>query len=102
MELREGQEFRALREVDVNVLTHWDAPFTGGGKGLLPAGSIVRVAYDPPETAAAVGCGVQDSAALESRFVTEIDRTHPKYAGYSLSIDRVMLLRDFELITIAP
>jgi hypothetical protein len=96
MEIREGQCFRALRDVEVAALTHWDAPFTGGGHGVLPAGSIVRVAYDPPATATAIGCSVEHADRLEARFVAEVDRAHPKYAGYSLSIMRDMLRRDFE------
>lgn len=95
--IREGQRYRALRDIEVNALTHWEAPFTGGAKGVLPAGAIVVVAFDPPETATAVGCDPADARALESRFVAEADRMHPKYAGYSLSILRTTLTDAFEL-----
>lgn len=100
--IREGQHYRARHDIEVNALTHWEAPYTGGARGVLPAGAVVIVAFDPPETAMAVGCDPVDARALESRFVTEVDRTHPRYAGYSLSIMREVLLRDFEAIPPPP
>ncbi len=95
--IREGQRYRAVRDIEVNALTHWEAPFTGGSRGILPAGAVVVVAFDPPQTATAVGCAPIDALALESRFVPEADRAHPKYAGYSLSVPRATFGDDFEL-----
>ena len=96
-EIRGGQRYRALRDVEVNALTHWEAPFTGGAKGVVPAGTVVIVAFDPPEMATAIGCDPADAKALEAGFVPEADRTHPKYAGFSLSILRTTLAEAFEL-----
>ena len=37
------EEFEAIADVEVDYLLHWQAPFTGSGKGMLPRGTRIRV-----------------------------------------------------------
>ena len=39
----DGDIFEAVHDTPVEYLTHWKAPFTGGGTGVLPAGTKFRV-----------------------------------------------------------
>lgn len=95
-----GDRFRVVKAIQVRPLTHWHAPFTGGGRpGSLLPGEVVRVFSDTPALAFGVGCVVDPEErlrALEIEFVEEEDRAHPKYAGYSFVIDFNTLLESFE------
>jgi hypothetical protein len=85
----EGQRWVAAVDVAVHGLTHWDAPYTGGFSGVLPAGSVVIVLDDPPPIATAVGCRPEAYAELEALLVPASDRSEPRYDSYSLSIDLI-------------
>lgn len=86
MSIRAGQRYRAVHDLEVIAMTHWNAPFTGGHEGVLPAGEIFTIAIDPPESATAAYCDPARYDELHARFVPPEDREHPKYSGYSLSI----------------
>jgi hypothetical protein len=38
-----GEIYEAIHDVEIGCLTHWRAPFTGGQRVLLPAGTKLRV-----------------------------------------------------------
>ncbi len=40
---RNGEVYEAIEDTPVRFLTHWRAPFTDGGEGVLPQGTRVRV-----------------------------------------------------------
>lgn len=98
--VRGGDRFRVTRAIEVSCLTHWNAPFTGGGnRGVLRPNEIIRVLSDPGTFAWAAAC-VPDSEErarqLEAEFVPEEDRRDPKYAGFSFVIGLADLARSFE------
>lgn len=97
-EVKGGQRFRALADFPANALTQWDAPFTGGSSGVLPAGELVEVLDDPVPGFPAVGCRPVRYEALHTRFVSEEDRAAPKYSGYYLVIALEDLVERFERI----
>jgi len=92
-----GEVYEALHDVQVRFVTHWRAPFTGGGSGLLPAGSRVRVEVYFTQEPISVYAQALDPN-LETMLVPMEDRSAPKYGGYSLSITTEQLNRDFSLL----
>ena len=60
MRIRKGQRYRALEDLSVKFLTHWKAPFTGGGRAMMPAGTAFTVVADPPWFTFSVRCVPDD------------------------------------------
>ena len=96
--IRKNQRYRTLCDLEVGVLTHYRAPFTGGGRGTLPAGEVFKIAFDPPEHATAASCDPENFEALHERFVEPDERAWHNYSGYSLTIDLDAIRRDCELV----
>jgi hypothetical protein len=40
---KKGDVYEAIQDINVNYMTAWAAPYTGGGKGILHAGDRVLV-----------------------------------------------------------
>jgi hypothetical protein len=91
--VRKGQRFRTREDLEVLYVTRWKTSFTGGGKGRLPAGTLLTVNEDPPAGATAASCDPDNAAQLEPTLVPQAERIDEKYAGFSLTID-VDVLRD--------
>jgi hypothetical protein len=83
--VREGERFVARSDVEVLVMTHWLAPFTGGHKAVLPAGTTIVARSDQMPDVPGFNCVPEDYAGLEPILVPEEDRNANKYGGYSLS-----------------
>lgn len=96
---RNGEVFEAQSEMQIDYLTHWAAPFTGGGKYLLRKGTRIRVSVMPfdPEPIGVYAAPLD--AALEKEIVPEAERTGPKYGGFSLFVKTDRLNREFRQIT---
>jgi hypothetical protein len=97
--VRKGERYRTLRDLEVGVLTHYRAPFTGGGRAILPAGEIFTVAIDPPAHAVAASCDPQRYEALHEKLVSEEDRGGHNYSGYSLVVEFDSIERDCEMVS---
>jgi hypothetical protein len=82
--------------LEVGVLTHYRAPFTGGARAILRAGEVFTVALDPPAHATAASCEPQRYEALQEELVPKEDRTAGNYSGYSLIIEFGSIERDCE------
>jgi hypothetical protein len=94
-----GEVFEATQDTPVRYLTHWRAPFTDGGSGVLPAGTRFRVLVmegDPEPIG--VHADPLESERIEELLVPSSVRTEPKYAGYSLSIGTDELNRLYKLV----
>jgi hypothetical protein len=83
--VKKGERFVARGDVEVAVMTHWRAPFTGGQNAILPAGTIVVATDDQRLDAPGFNCVPEDYERLETILVPETDRGNGKYGGYSLS-----------------
>jgi hypothetical protein len=97
---RPGEVFELASDAEISFVTHWRAPFTGGGKGLLRKGTRVRI-VDPvsdPEPIAVYAHPLEMSL-VEVALVPESDRRAERYAGYSLSIRTVELNKLFNLVS---
>jgi hypothetical protein len=96
---RDGEVYEALEDTPVRFLTHWHAPFTGGGSGTLPKGTRVRVKVsDWIREPISVYADPLDSPRIERLLVSEADRKSGKYGGFSLSISTADLNRLFRLL----
>ena len=87
----------------IKFLTHWRAPFTGGGESTLPKGTQVRVKI-PDWIREPIGVYADpiDVPRIERLLVSEDDRTNAKYGGFSLSISTADLNKQFRLVKGAP
>lgn len=94
---RDGEVYVATGDFPVSFLTHWRAPFTGGGKGVLPRGTRIRVRASDAEPIG-VYAYAENASELELALVPAEDRLAPKYDGYSLSISTEDLNRHFRLV----
>jgi hypothetical protein len=83
--VRKGDRFAAKSDIDVAVMTHWRAPFTGGNAAVLPVGTIVVATHDQRRDAPGFNCIPENYDQLEPALVPEEDRLAGKYDGYSLS-----------------
>ena len=83
--VRRGERFVAREDVDLRVVTYWDAPYTGGHSARLPRGTVVVASEDQIPDVPGFGCVPEDYEGLEPVLVPDGDRTAEKYGGYSLS-----------------
>jgi hypothetical protein len=95
----DGEIYETIEETPVSFLTHWQAPFTDGGDGVLPKGTKVRVRVpDFMPDPISVSADPLDRKRIETLLVPEAIRTAPKYGGFSLSISTADLNRKYRRI----
>lgn len=95
---RDGEVFEANGEIEVDYLTHWQAPYTGSGKGKLPKGTRVKVSVSQrdPEPIRVYAQPIE-YLRFENELVPAAERSAAKYGGFSLSIPVAQLNTDFHL-----
>jgi hypothetical protein len=96
----DGEIYEAIDSVRIGYLTHWRAPFTGGGEGVLPKGTRIRVRVFDREPVG-VSADALNSDEIELLIVPNEDRLAGKYDGYSLSVSTEKLNREFRLLNAA-
>lgn len=95
---RDGEVFEAQSDLRLDYITHWAAPFSGGGSCTISKGTRVRVAvpaFDPQPVG--VYAAPLD-AALEKEIVPEEERAAAKYGGFSLFVKTAQLNKDFRQV----
>lgn len=96
---RKGDVYESIEAVEVNYLTSWAAPFTGGATVTLPAGHRVVISGDSRDPQPiAVYADAVDYKALEELVVPAVDRQAKKYTGFYFSISTVALNSKFRLV----
>jgi hypothetical protein len=93
-----GEIYEAIDDFTVHYMTAHSAPFTGGGRSVLPKGERVRVGEASGLEPLGVYCDPLNYDALHDRIVPAEERAHEQYESYYLSIDTVDLNRYFRLI----
>lgn len=94
-----GEVYQALDDVEINYLTHWAAPYTGGEAFVFKKGeSIIVEVSDHNPKPISVHAKAVDEARLETEIIPEKDRLNEKYGGYSLSVDCNKLKTHFRLV----
>ncbi|MDQ3820175.1 MAG: hypothetical protein M3362_21195 [Acidobacteriota bacterium] len=84
VEVKEGERFLLLLDIETIGGVHFKAPTTGGFKCTIPRGTVL-IAWDKsrPETGS-FSCLPENEKEFEESFVPIEDRNNQKYAGYSL------------------
>ena len=96
---KKGDLYESNQDQEINYLTSWSAPFTGGGKATLFKGEKIWIDSEPIEQEPiGVYALPVDYEELELRIVPSSDRNAGKYNGYYLSIDTKVLNEKFQLI----
>jgi O-acetyl-ADP-ribose deacetylase (regulator of RNase III) len=97
-----GEVFEALQDVEINYLTHFMAPYTGGEKAKLLKGERVKVSKPTQVKQLSYYCYPINASEIENRIIPFTDKDDPAYNGYSLSIDTKSLNNDFKKIELMP
>jgi hypothetical protein len=84
--ISKGDLFEVSMPLRTTVLTHWNAPYTGGFKCTLPVGVHLRAAAAAPKGSRGCRFVPEESSAFLSRFVPQEKRTNLKFAGVSLPL----------------
>lgn len=95
---RGGEVYEATTDVVVTYMTAHHAPFTGGGKAMLPRGERVRVSGFAGERPISVYCDPLRYDALHQQIVPAEERANAYYSNYYLCIETVALNRSFRRI----
>src|ERR1700722_2777945 len=95
---RFGDIFEASDDTVVDFVTHGAAPFTGGGTGTLPKGTMVRVKSSVASEPLAVYADPLQRE-IELDLVSEADQAAQSYQGFSLIIATAHLNRNFRLVS---
>ena len=95
----DGEVYEAIEDTPVSFLTHFRAPFTDGGTGIIPKGTKVRVkvtsfATDP----ISVYADPLNHTSIEQLLVPPAILADAKYGGFSLSISTAELNTKYHLI----
>lgn len=96
---QKGDVYEALQDMEVEFMTAWAAPFTGGGKGMLMQGERVIVHSEPAE-AKPIGAYAKavEYKSAEERMVPASERTSRKYGGFYFYFRTVELNTKFSLV----
>ena len=82
---RNDHLYESIEDTPVRFVTHWRAPFTGGGTGTVPKGTRVRLLVIPQVVQpSAYYARPLDSHAIEALLVPVKERTDSKFDGLSL------------------
>lgn len=82
--VHDGECFELAEDLTVRFTTQWRAPFTGGGEGVLPRGTRVRVAHEPVPEAVGFAATPLNYDEIETLLVDPDDRAGDAYDGYTL------------------
>lgn len=92
---KEGEVYEAITNFDIHYMTSHNAPFTGGGRSILPQGERVRVRSVSHEKPIGVYCDPLRYDDLHHLIVPQEEREYPSYVSYYLSIETVDLNKHF-------
>jgi hypothetical protein len=81
--INKGERFFATEDISTHGATHWNAPGTFGFDCTIPKGTILIAYCDSARISSGFSCIPENKEKFEINFVPEVDRTNPKYNGYS-------------------
>jgi len=93
-----GDVYESIVDQEVEFMTAWAAPFTGGGQGMLLKGERIWIPEEEEEKCVGTYADPVDYSKLEQRMVVATDRTVDKYAGFYLFVKTVVLNEKFKLV----
>lgn len=96
---KKGDLYESKIDQNIDFMTHWSAPFTGGGNGTLHKGEQIWVNGEPNGDKP-IGTYVLPVKyiELEKRMVPEKDRNASDYGNFYFYFNTVSLNENFNLI----
>jgi hypothetical protein len=96
---QKGDVYEAIQDMEVEFMTAWAAPFTGGGKGMLMQGERVLVHFEPAE-AKPIGAYAKavEYKVVEERMVPASELNSRKYGGFYFYFSTIELNTKFALV----
>ena len=82
----EGDLFEVSQPFRTLILTHWNAPYTGGFKCTLPVGIRLRAAMAAPKGSRGCRFIPAEPSEFLVRFVPQDKQANPKFAGVSIPL----------------
>ncbi len=96
---KKGDVYESIFDQNIEFLTAWQAPFTGGGNGTLLKGEQIWIVSDSddkkPISINALPVKYQE---IEKRMVSETDRQSPKFGNLYFNLSTISLNENFKLI----
>ena len=80
--VKKGDRFLVLKDIKTNGLIHYDAPFTGGFRCIIPRGTTLIALSDSEKISLGFACIPANKEEFESKYILESDKGE-KYAGFS-------------------
>lgn len=93
-----GQVWEALEDTPVSYIIWYTAPYSDGGKTVLPKGERLRIDRHARDRPIYTGCEALRHAEMESVLIPEHTRKSRKYNGYGLGIRTAVLNRCCRLV----
>jgi len=82
-DITKGDRFIVLRDIELNGLLHYRAPYTGGFRCTIPKDTVLIATADSQRISMGFGCIPEGEREFAKQHVPEEDRNQPNYAGYS-------------------
>jgi hypothetical protein len=96
---QKGDVYESVFDQPIRYMTAWHAPYTGGGESTIYSGERVWIASAPnDEKPIGVYALPVRYDEMEKRMVPVQERSEPKYNGFYLSIDTMVLLEKYKLV----
>ena len=97
-----GEVFEAIDDVQIDYLTYFMAPYTGGKKAILLEGERIIVSKPNQDKPLGYYCYPINAEEVENRIIPNSDKDAPEYNGFSLFIDTKILNKNFKQINLMP
>ncbi|MBF0328564.1 MAG: hypothetical protein HQL10_05365 [Nitrospirae bacterium] len=96
---QKGDLYEALKDMTVDYITAWSAPYSGGGETSLMIGEQVWIDAEikEPNPIGAYALPVKYEQ-MEQRIVAKEERESPKYGGFHFYLTTVELNENFKLL----
>ncbi|TFH43307.1 MAG: hypothetical protein E4H01_12215 [Lysobacterales bacterium] len=94
--ISEGDLFEVSSPLRVFILTHWEAPYTGGFKCKLPVGVYLRAVTTAPKGSRGCRFVPAEPSEFLTQFVPQKERTSPQFSGVSLPLSTRAIRRHLQ------
>lgn len=81
-----GDEFVVIAEKEVNFITYFNGPYTGGFKNTLPVGTILIAEDTPNRLSLGFGCLLKNKSDFEDLCIQKELLNDYSFTGYSVFI----------------
>lgn len=96
---QKGEMYEALKDMTVDYITEWAAPYSGGGEANLITGEQIWIDKEikDPKPVGAYAIPVK-YRQLEQRIVPKEERENPKYGSFYFYLTTIELNENFKLV----